>query len=98
MRKKLSGHSLSEKKEQYAQAVDFVAGFLGLRVHKLLVGTLIRAQGYIYKTNLAVFSTQSETNIRVTDEFNWDPEGEWITDFAKAGIADLMTRRVGSII
>jgi hypothetical protein len=74
---------MDQKKEIHARALDYVAGFLGLRLNKLLVSTLIQEQEYIYHDNKPSYAIRSNLKVIVTDSYEWDPEGEWRTDIKK---------------
>ena len=69
---------LNYRKEDFAAALDYVAGLLGLRLNKLLVCSIIHEQQYIYySTAKKGMAFQSSVKITFTDSFKFDKGDDW---------------------
>jgi hypothetical protein len=73
---------LNQKKEDYSTAVDFAAGLIGLRLHKLLVNRPIHEQYYLYRDDRSL-TFSLDINFNITGTFSFDQVGNWRASLQK---------------
>lgn len=59
-------------REKLSKTIDYVAGVIGLQIHKVLVDTPILEQLYAYRENGISYAISTNFNLITTDHFTWD--------------------------